>query len=106
MRAEWGELRARQASGRKSYLEFLRQPSMSAGIYVIPVGGIDGQQPHHEDEVYFVVSGQGQFFNGDEDVPVNAGTFLYVPAHREHRFHSVTEDLQVLVVFSPAETMR
>ncbi len=31
---------------------------MSAGIYVLPSGGTDPQNPHKEDELYYVVRGR------------------------------------------------
>ena len=51
---ELPDLIAQQSSGGQPYLEFLRAPSMSAGIYTLPAGGVDRQQPHTEDEVYYV----------------------------------------------------
>jgi hypothetical protein len=36
------------ASGRR-YLEFLRVSSLSAGLYMLPAGAVDTQQPHAED---------------------------------------------------------
>jgi mannose-6-phosphate isomerase-like protein (cupin superfamily) len=39
-----------------------------------------------------------------EDRPVQPGTFMFVAAGAEHRFHSITEELELLVVFAPAET--
>jgi mannose-6-phosphate isomerase-like protein (cupin superfamily) len=91
------------ASGR-AYHEFLRVPSLSTGIYKIPVGGTDPQQPHAEDEVYFVLDGRGRFAMGEEDTAITAGTLLFVPARMAHRFHDITEDLLVLVFFAPAES--
>ena len=35
------------------YLEFLRVPQLSCGIYTLPVGSTDNQSTHDEDEVYF-----------------------------------------------------
>ena len=35
-----------------------------------------------------------------EEMAVGAGTMLYVAAHVEHRFHSIEEDLEVLVFFA------
>jgi hypothetical protein len=32
--------------GDRPYLEFLRVPSLSVGVYQLPAGGIDPQQPH------------------------------------------------------------
>lgn len=86
------------------YREFLRVPAMSAGLYVLPAGGIDSQQPHHQDEIYYVIRGRGHFRAGDEDAEVSAGSVLFVAAEIEHRFHDVTEELAVLVFFAPAES--
>jgi mannose-6-phosphate isomerase-like protein (cupin superfamily) len=92
----------RQASG-EAWLEFLRVPALSMGLYVLPAGGTDLQQPHTEDEVYYVVSGRGMIFVGGENRPVQAGSVVFVAANVEHRFHSITEDLTILVFFAPAE---
>ena len=94
---------AQRAESGKLYLEFLRQPSMSMGLYVLPVGGVDPQKPHTEDEAYYIVAGRGQIRVGQEDAPVHAGSIVFVPAWVEHRFHSITEELQILVFFAPAE---
>jgi mannose-6-phosphate isomerase-like protein (cupin superfamily) len=85
------------------YLEFLRVPSMSVGFYVLPSGAVDTQQPHTEDEVYYVVSGQGQIRVAKEECCVQSGSVVFVAAGAKHYFHSITEDLQILVFFAPAE---
>ena len=36
-------------------------------------------------------------------VQVARGSVIYVPAGVAHKFHHITEDLRVLVVFSPPE---
>lgn len=100
---EVADLMWQQSSGDKPYLEFLRESSLSMGLYVLPTGGTDGQQPHTEDEVYYVVSGRGMFWQAGEDRPVQAGSILFVPANYEHRFHTITETLSILVFFAPAE---
>ena len=89
---------------RERYAEFLRMPALSAGVYVLPAGDTDPQRPHREDEVYYVTSGRGVIRVGTEDRPVEPGTVVYVPPHVDHRFHSITEELRVLVVFAPAES--
>jgi mannose-6-phosphate isomerase-like protein (cupin superfamily) len=73
------------------------------GLYVLPEGGTDPQKPHEEDEVYMVVSGQASITVGDEVSPVKSGSLVYVPAHVPHRFHSIKEELKVVVFFAPAE---
>ncbi len=96
-------LAARDRAG-KAYLEFLRVPALSAGVYHLPAGGTDPQRPHREDEVYYVVAGRATIRVGGEDRLVQPGSFVYVAAEVPHRFHSITEDLSVLVLFAPAET--
>jgi mannose-6-phosphate isomerase-like protein (cupin superfamily) len=87
----------------RDYLEFLRVPALSAGLYMLAAGAVDMQQPHTEDEVYYIISGRGFIRVGVEEHPVEAGTLVYVKANVEHRFHTITEDLRVLVFFAPAE---
>lgn len=95
----------RRATG-EPWLEFQRSPDLSSGLYVIRAGEPDLQEPHTEDEVYVVISGRGRFVTPSLAVDVSAGTVLFVPAHEEHRFTDVTEELQLLVVFGPAEGTR
>jgi mannose-6-phosphate isomerase-like protein (cupin superfamily) len=88
------------------YREFLRVPAMSLGLYKHPAGADVPQKPHLEDEIYHVVAGRGKIEISGLDYDVKPGSVVYVPAHAAHRFHSVTEALEVLVVFAPAETPR
>lgn len=87
----------------RPYLEFLRKASMSAGIYVLPAGGVDGQKPHTEDELYYVLSGRATVMVDGVDRPVQAGSAIFVAANVEHRFHSIEGELVLLVFFAPAE---
>jgi quercetin dioxygenase-like cupin family protein len=100
------ELTARRAATGRAYLEFLRVPAVSAGLYVLPAGGTDGQQPHTEDEVYVVMAGRARFQAGKDDRTVEAGDVIYVRRGVEHRFHAIEEELRVLVLFAPAEYSR
>jgi len=94
--------RERAAKGRL-YLEFLRVPAMSAGVYLLPKGGTDPQKPHREDEMYYVVRGRARMKIGTEDAEVRAGSVIFVEAEAEHRFYDIQEELEVLVFFAPAE---
>jgi mannose-6-phosphate isomerase-like protein (cupin superfamily) len=76
------------------------------GLYVLLAGGVDPQQPHTEDEVYYVMRGQATIRVGEEDRPVGPGAVVFVAAQVPHRFHSITEELVVLVFFAPAEYTR
>src|SRR5688572_8813149 len=87
----------------QAYLEFLRVPTLSLGLYALPAGGVDPQKPHTEDEVYYVVEGRGFIRVDEEDRPVELGTVVFVAANVEHRFHTISEDMKILVFFAPAE---
>jgi len=100
---ELGQLISRREASNKLYLEFLKVPDLSMGLYVLTAGGTDPQSPHTEDEVYYVVSGKAQIKVADEDYAVEAGSIVYVAKNVEHRFHSIEEELTVLVFFAPAE---
>jgi mannose-6-phosphate isomerase-like protein (cupin superfamily) len=100
---ELAELLRRRAASQRSYLEFIRSPSLSAGLYVLAGGATDRQQPHTEDEVYYVVSGRGRITVGEETRPVGAGCAIFVAATVPHRFHDIAEELRIVVVFAPPE---
>ena len=97
------ELSRRRAADGRPYLEFLRVPDLSAGLYEIPAGGADLQSPHTEDELYYVAAGRATIRVGEEDRLVGPGSLVFVAATVPHRFHSIIENLSVLVVFGPAE---
>jgi len=99
-----GEIDQQRSQSGKLYLEFLRVPSMSAGLYVLAAGATDPQHPHHEDEMYYVIRGRARFRAGDEDREVSAGSVLFVAAEVRHRFYDIAEELAVLVFFAPAES--
>lgn len=106
MESEFFEIAAlekrRQGAGKR-YLEFLRVPAMSAGVYSLPAGAADPQKPHHQDELYYVVRGRARMRVGADDRPVAEGSVIFVGAEVEHRFYDIAEDLTVLVFFAPAE---
>ena len=98
------EIEEQRDKSGKPYREFLRVAAMSAGLYVLPAGATDGQKPHREDEVYYVIRGRARFKAGSEDREVSAGSVIFVGAEVGHRFYDIAEELAVLVIFAPAET--
>jgi gentisate 1,2-dioxygenase len=78
----------------KPYLEFLRVPDLSAGLYVLGAGASDPQSPHGEDELHVVLSERARIQIGAEDFPANAGDSLFVPARVPHQFHIIFERLK------------
>ena len=100
---EMSDVLAEQKAGDLLYHEFFKAPDLSMGIYALAAGDEDKQQPHGEDEVYVVAEGRGAIYVDGENRSVEPGSIVYVAKDVEHRFHSITEDLSLLVFFAPAE---
>lgn len=93
------ELVAKSATRGTPYLEFLRVPQLSAGIYHLDRSGRDNQSAHDEDEVYFVLKGRGKIVVDGKPTVIQPGSILYVPADTPHGFVDIEEDLSLLVFF-------
>jgi mannose-6-phosphate isomerase-like protein (cupin superfamily) len=96
------QLRLQREKSGNAYLQFLKVPSMRMGVYALGAGADDTQPTHNEDEVYYVLSGRGTLRVESEEHPVQSGSLVFVAAHATHKFHSITEPLEVLVFFSAA----
>ncbi len=97
------ELQRAHSGIDERYFEFLRRDSMSVGIYRLPADGEDRQQPHTEDEIYYVLSGRAKIRVGDEVNPVAPEDVVFVERNVDHTFFDIEEALELLVVFAPAE---
>lgn len=93
-------------SSGEAWREVLTVPDLSVGLYRLGKGADDPQSPHTEDEIYYVLSGRAWLRVGTSDQEVRPGSVAYVPARMPHKFHDITEDLELLVVFAPAEGSR
>jgi mannose-6-phosphate isomerase-like protein (cupin superfamily) len=76
-----------QIPSRRPYIEFLRVPAMSCGVYVLQAGEEDPQVPHNEDEIYYVVSGVARMRvvpanQPEQDRVVTSGDVIFVKAMR------------------------
>ena len=103
---EFRDIEAARATSGPQYHEFMRVPDLSAGIYTLDAGATDPQQPHTEDELYYVVAGRAIVTVGAETRPVVPGTVVFVAAAVPHHFHAIAERLELLVMFGPAEGER
>jgi quercetin dioxygenase-like cupin family protein len=86
------------------YYEFLRSRDMSVGVYHLAAGRTDTQGVHAEDVLFYVVRGAASMRVGDDQIEVNAGSIVHVPKGVAPRFSAVHSDIDVLVVFAPAES--
>ena len=81
---EIAEVEAQRVAAARLYQEFLRVPSISAGLYVLEAGADDPQGPHQQDEIYYVIAGRAQIQVDGEDRAVQAGSVVFVAKHVEH----------------------
>jgi mannose-6-phosphate isomerase-like protein (cupin superfamily) len=100
---ELAELLERRDASASPYLEFIRSDALSVGLYVLGPGATDRQQPHTEDEAYYVVAGRGRVTVGSETRDVEPGSVIFVAATIPHRFHDIVEELRIVVFFAPPE---
>ena len=100
---ELSAIEAERTTTAKPYLEFLRVPAMSAGLYVLARGAEDRQQPHYQDEIYYVLRGRSRMRIGINDFDISPGQIIFVAAREKHRFFDIQEELTLLVIFAPAE---
>jgi mannose-6-phosphate isomerase-like protein (cupin superfamily) len=86
------------------FAEVFRAPSGTLSLTVArwPAGSEDDQQPHPQDEVYYVASGRAVLVIAGEPLSVERGSIAFVAAGVEHRFTMISEDLETLVFWSPA----
>ena len=96
-------LEASRLGGGRALSRVPAPDSMSAGLYVLRAREDDPQTPHGQDELYYVISGRGRFRVERPRPAGRPGLVLFVEAGVEHRFHTITQDLSVLVVFAPPE---
>ena len=83
--------------GGERFAKVLGHGSLEVEVYA--PRGTDPQTPHTRDELYVVVSGNGEFVNGPGRHPFGPGDVLFVAAGVEHRFEDFIDDLVVWVVF-------
>jgi mannose-6-phosphate isomerase-like protein (cupin superfamily) len=81
----------------KRFATVFEHGTLSLEIYA--PRGEDPQQPHTRDEAYIVISGRGEFINGNSRLPFQPGDFLFAAAGVEHKFVNFTDDFVVWVLF-------
>ena len=89
----------RLAAGTGGYEIVHRSPGLEIGVYVLVAPEPDRQSPHADDEVYVVLEGRGVLTVEEEQIPVEEGKAVFVPAGAEHRFTGY-EGLSLLVIFT------
>ena len=61
--------------------------------------GVDPQQPHTRDEIYFVATGSGEYVCGESRQSFKPTDILFAAAGVKHRFENFSDDLTLWVLF-------
>ena len=86
-----------QQENQKAFTVVMEHGTMSVE-YFAPVVA-DTQQPHLQDELYIIVSGDAQLFRNGETTSCSEGDVIFVPAGMEHRFESFSMDFATWAIF-------
>ena len=82
------------------FLNFFDLKHLQAGILRLKPGERDTQEPHSDDELYYVIKGSGWMELGRKKVRVKEGSIVFVPSGLHHKFYGNKDDLVVLYVFA------
>jgi hypothetical protein len=81
---------------------------LSLHYWHLKPGDHDGQQPHRQAELYYVIAGSGALTVDGVRRPLVTGDVIYVPRDTPHTFHDfdAPEGLRLLIFFAPNYTGR
>ncbi len=94
------QIESARSPGENAWNPFIKRESMIFGLYMLPekLNG-DSALVHRWDEVNLVTKGSGKFQVGQRIMDVNPGDIIYVKKGNAHFFHSLKQDLDILIFF-------
>lgn len=84
--------------GDNYFVDFLNTKNLDAGIIRLQENQKDTQSSHPEDEIYYVIEGNGLISINKKDYTIHRGTVIFVPANIKHKFHGNKGELIVLYI--------
>ena len=86
------------------FYTFLNKNTLSVGILVLQPGEKDTQEPHDNDEVYYVIEGDGFLKIKNKNYEVSKDKIFFVKKNVEHYFHANKKELKILYFFGGYES--
>ena len=83
---------------------FINKENLAAGVLRLAPGEDDTQEPHENDEIYYIIQGDGFLSVDKKDYPVSEGMAYYVGKKVPHRFHGNKKELVVVYFFGGPDT--
>ena len=81
------------------FYTFLNKHTLSVGVLVLQPGEKDTQEPHDNDEVYYVIDGDGFLKIKNKNYEVSKDKIFFVKKNAEHYFHGNKKELKILYFF-------
>ena len=86
------------------FYTFINRDSLAAGILLLNPGETDTQEPHDNDEIYYIISGDGFLKIKDKNYPVLEDKVFFVEKNVKHYFHGNKKNLKVLYFFGGSDS--
>lgn len=86
-------------NGNNYFHTFINRETLAAGVLVLQPGEEDTQEPHQNDEVYFILQGDGFLRIKEKDFPVSKNKIYFVRKNIEHYFHGNSKELVAMYFF-------
>ena len=87
------------AKGDSYYHTFINRDNLASGVLRLEPDEKDTQTPHENDEIYYVVRGDGFLSISGKDYTVSEAKAYFVGKNIEHKFHGNKKELVVLYFF-------
>lgn len=87
--------------GDANYLELLTEESVAVELARYP--NPEPKTSHKTDELYYIISGSGMVYVGNERYAVETGDVVYVEQGVEHDFFDIEDEITALVIFASSE---
>ena len=78
---------------------FINRDSLAVGVLILQPGEKDTQEPHENDEVYFILNGDGFLKINDKDYAISKNRVYFVAKNIEHYFHGNSKEIVALYFF-------
>ncbi|MGH1520974.1 MAG: cupin domain-containing protein [Nitrosopumilus sp.] len=81
------------------FYTFINKSSLAAGLLLLQLGEKDTQEPHDNDEIYYVISGDSFLKIKNKDYKISKDKIFFVGKNVDHYFHGNRRELKVLYFF-------
>lgn len=81
------------------YHTFINRNNLASGVLRLEPGEKDTQTPHGNEEIYYIVRGDGFLNMAGKDYPISEAKVYFVGKNIEHKFHGNKKELVVLYFF-------